>query len=583
MPCLNRFQSVVALTVFCLWAPYGLAQIVTPVSQSRLSSIPDQAVDLEPFQLGQTRVDFPAMSPTQRAEFVNVLANPAADLSLRAWDGEGSKNSAEQLQINRQQIALDAAQTDGIWWFEYVNGGRSARRARWQISRLPFPDDLNSWRAPVGLVSQGEIPNVLRGIQANRFKLQIGNFLLGADPEKLDLLNSPGQTVTSMLHSEFPASRLYLRVLALGRSGTPVVQPSNTVTIDVKLVTNTTAVNALLPQIQETPELRPARVAAADYRCHFRVTRSFALPTADAELSLETGDAINACLLPPEGLLGSFEKHFGSASHLDALIRDWDASRYSSAQDATFDAVFRNFGGPEGGCNSHCRQAIVLALDRGAAALGVPRGSSVPNPNINEGLEYLRYLIIDALRITDLPEVVHEQASTKAVQVFRDAMLSTSHAASPPFEPNLDQLSTAPVLALTLSAGESEATATYLQIRDPSRNPRVQNTIIPIPAIPAGKQISIPIKLHSIDIPEGLATATLTAVAQLTDGITDSGELLLRVDSQLRDTQKRQAKSAKQARRGNYNLELAWRSADGVVVKAMRLRCKASNGRCRIR
>ncbi len=582
MPCLNLLQRVVALTVFCLWAPYGLAQIVTPISQSRLAPIPDQAADLKPLQLGQTRVDYSAMSPIQRAEFVNLMANLPADLSLRAWNGEGSKDSVEQLQIDRLQIALDTAQTDGVWWFEYVNNGRSARHARWQISRLPFPEDLSSWRVPAGLVSQGKVPNVLRGTQANRFKLQIGNFLLGANADKLDLLNSPGQTVTSALHSEFPASRLYLRVLVLGRNGKPVTRPSNTVTIDVDPVTDMAAAHAALPQIQGTPELQPARAAAADYRCHFIATRAFVLPTANTESTVETGDAINACLPPPVGLLGRFEKHFGSATQLDTLIRDWDANRYVFARDETFEAVFRNFGGPEGGCNSHCRQAMQLALDRGAAALGIPRGSSVPDPNINAGLEYLRYLIIDALRISDLPEVVHEQASTKAITVFRDAMLSPGHA-PPPFEPSLDQLSAAPRLTLTLSAGESETTATYLQIRDPSRNPRVQNTIIPVPAIPAGKQISVPIKLPSTDIPEASATATLAAIGKLTDGINDPGQLLLRVDSQLRDTQIRQARSAKQARRGNYDLELAWRSAEGIVVSAMRLRCKASNGKCRIR
>ena len=594
MPLIDRFTRAAALTLLCLWAPTVLAQIVSPISQSRLAPIPDQAAakaDLKPIELGQTQIDFSVMTPVQRAELLRVLADPPADLSLRAWDGKGSSESADALQIQRERVAVDPSQTDGIWWFEYVNDGRSARRARWQISRLPFPQDLNSWRAPAGLVSQGEIPNVLRGKQANRFKLQIGTFLIGVDQTKLDLLNSPGQTVTSMLHSEFPASRLYLRVLALGRSGTPVTWPSNSVIIEVATSTAKSESVQALPQIIGTPALSPASAVAADFRCHFIATRPFVLPTASAkgelkpgaELDLQTGQSVNACALPPQGLLGDFEKHQGSAAYIDTLIHVWDSDRYERARDEVYDTVFRNFGGPEGGCNSHCRQALSLALDRGVAALGVPRGSSLPDPHINIGLEYLRLLLIDALRVSDLPAIVHEQASAAAVKTFRDAMLSPSHAAPPPFEPDPEFAGAAPRLTLTLVAGDVETTATYLQIRDTSRSPRIHNSIIPIPTIAAGKQIAVPIKLNATDVPDSGTSSTLAPINSLTDGLSDASELLQRADGQMREATKRQATQRKQASRGNYDLELSWRNATGEVIQAMRLRCKAKSGDCRIR
>ena len=590
----NRLLGPCALLLIAFWAPAALTQIVAPVNSARLSPIPDKAVedaDIKPFELGQTTIDFSTLTPAQRAELLRLLAAAPSELKLSAWNGEGASADPSALTIDQRRIAIDPAQTDGIWWFEYVNEGRSARRARWQLSRLPFPQVLSNWRTPPGLVAQGEIADVQRGNEPNRFKLQIGNFLYGVYPSQLDLARSPGQTVTSMLHSQFPAGKLYLRVLALGRSSSPVAWPSNSVEIEVQAIAAQVGNAEGMPTIVGTPTFNPARVADADQQCRFIATRAFDLPGAalpgqtvpGPSRSLTAGQSVNACVPPPDGLLGNFEAFQGSAVDIDSLINNWDGERYKHARDEAHEAVFRNFGGPEGGCNSHCRQALGLALDRGVAAVGIPAGSSQPDPVVNSASEFLRYLLVDALRISDLPAVVHEQASSRAMTAFRNAMLSPSHDSPPPFEPDPAGIGEPARLTLTLAARDSESLPAELQVREINRTSRVHSVLIPVPSIPAGQQITLPLRLYSTEIPDHSAVSALDSVALLTADVSDASALLQRAAEQMRDAQEAHAELAKRQLRGNYDFELAWRSADGTVIQAMRLRCKARSGDCRVR
>ena len=583
-----------AVLLLTLCGTAATAQIVAPVNQARLSPISDQATaeaKLKPLDLGQTRIDFSTLTPTQRAELVRLLAAPRTDLRLRAWNGIEGGADSESLQIDQTRVQIDPAQSDGIWWFEYVNSGRNARRARWQLSRLPFPQDLNDWRTPPGLVSQGEVPDIKRGEQPNRFKLQIGNFLIGADPSRLDLASAPGQTVTSTLHSLFPADKLYLRVLALGRSSAPVSWPSNMIEIEVRAASANGDTLSALPTLAGTPQLSPPRVAAADQQCHFLVTRDLEIPgparpgetTPGPDVALKAGQTVNACLPSPKRLLGNFEAFHGSAVYVDTQTKNWDGDRYKAARDRVYEVVLRNFGGVSGGCTSHCRQALGVALDRGAAVLGIPAGTSVPDPVINQAHAYLRYLLLDALRVSDLPAAVHLQASESGINTFRDAMLAPSQATPPPFEPDPAHLDEPGRLNLTLTAGDSESRPIYLQLRETSRNPRLRSALIAVPSIPAGEQISIPVRLFSSDIPAHQETPALASVAQLTADISEPSALLVRVAEQLRAHLKRQAQLARQQSKGQYQIELAWRSATGEVQVIGQLRCSARSGECRMR
>ncbi len=596
-PSMRMNQSLSPLRVLgavlaCLYCAIGTAQVVAPNNRARLAPIADAAVSgIKPIALGETRVDFSGLNPSERAELLRLLAAAPNEVRLQAWNGETASADSAELQIDQDRVRIDASSTDGIWWFEYVNNGRSAVRARWQLSRLPFPQDMNDWRTPPGLVAQGEVPNVLRGNQANRFKLQVGYFFAGVDARRLDIQNSPGQTVTSMLHSQFPTGRLYLRVLALGRSSTPVAWPSNSVVIEVAAGATQPGEAAGMAQVLPAATLQPARVAELDHQCHFTATRDFELPAPAAPgqidpgpaQTIKAGQSVNACLPAPQGLLGNFEAFQGSAAFVDALINNWDGDRYKHARDAAYEVVFRNFGGPEGGCNSHCRQALGLALDRGAAVVGIPAGSSRTDPTADAAAEYLRLLMRDALRISDLPAVVHEQASTRAINEFRAAMQAVSHAAPPPFEPDPSRLGSPARLTLILQAGETESAPGQLQIRETSRQARVADVLLAVPAIPAGQQLSVPVRLHSSEIPEHQQLTTIAPIDQLTAGIGDATELMQRVEEQLRDRGKQHKQLEKRQVRGNYEFELAWRSAEGELVQALRLRCKASSGECRAR
>lgn len=576
----------------CLYCAVGAAQIVAPNNRARLAPIADAAVSgIKPVALGETKLDFAALRPEQRAELLRLLAAARDEVRLLAWNGENPGADSDTLQIDQRRVRVDPDSSNGIWWFEYVNNGRSAVRARWQLSRLPFPQDMNNWRTPPGLVAQGEVANVLRGSHPNRFKLQIANFLAGVDPRQLDIHNAPGQTVTSMLHGQFRTGRLYLRVLPLGRSSAPVAWPSNSVVIEVAAKPAISAQAPGMAQILPAARLQPARVADPDHQCHFIATRDFDLPAPAAAGRIEPGPAqtikagqsVNACLPAPQGLLGNFESFQGSAAYVDALINDWDGDRYKHARDAAYEVVFRNFGGPEGGCNSHCRQAMGVALDRAVAVVGIPAGSSRPDPTLGAAAEYLRRLLVDALRISDLPPIVHEQASTRAIDDFSAAMKAHDHAAPPPFEPDPSSLGAPATLTLTLAAGEVESLPGQLQIRETSRRPRVQGALIAVPAIPAGQQLSIPVRLHSSEVPEHDQLPAISPVQQLTAGINDPGELMQRAHAQLREHNKQHRQLAKRQSRGNYEFELAWRTAEGEVVEALRLRCKASSGECKAR
>ena len=90
-------------------------------------------------------------------------------------------------------------------------------------------------------------------------------------------------------------------------------------------------------------------------------------------------------------------------------------------------------------------------------------------------------------------------------------------------------------------------------------------------------------RLFSSDIPAHQETPALASVAQLTADISEPSALLVRVAEQLRAHLKRQAQLARQQSKGQYQIELAWRSATGEVQVIGQLRCSARSGECRMR
>ncbi len=581
-----RLLAPLALLAF---SPWLLAQDQTPASRSvPLKPISDRevrAADPKPVRFGETALDWQAHSPDARAKLIQILAGRAHALNVRAWNGEGEPSAeASARSYVDQQLIIDDP-TSAAWPFELRNEGRRlAWRARWQLSRLPFVDTTENWRTPASVIASGEVTPLAQSNNPSYFTVDLGPFLFGG--ARATQAQPSAAALTSMLHGSYPSGTLYLRVVGLGRNGGPVGLPAAGVRIDLAPLTKSDRRldTSTLPTLIEVADYSALRPVAADLRCWVQPTRPLLLePSDSASRQLVTSEQINLCDPANQDVLFAFQiAHRSSASLLETM-QSWGEQRHEAAKALVRTEVQRRFGGATAACAGECRQALGLVLDQAIATLGGPPNTFAHDPVLQRAEGYIERMVIHALRLhSGMGELFEEKAANIAATLYTVTMRGTSTAQPPGFEPIDSKLYRPPMITLRVAAGTDASEHGWLQLRELGRSSRLHPRLIPVPPLVAGQQIEIPVQLSSTQVPDADALMLPTSL-ELAAGLQGAGQLIERVSNHLGGLDKAIDQAYRQARRGNYKIELAWRDLEGGLQVIGVATCDAGRDRCRFK
>ncbi|MCW8819527.1 MAG: hypothetical protein OQK61_04350 [Ignavibacteriaceae bacterium] len=134
----------------------------------------------------------------------------SSDIFLQIWTGTGGI-AQQKLFSFSDRTTIARNRNDPDWWFSWKTG-QSAAFAIWQASRLPFPETIDNWAHPEGLISSDHVITQYGLGNRKLFNIAIGQLIGGADSSE-----SP------------PNEIVYIRIIALDQEGKPVGNPSNTV------------------------------------------------------------------------------------------------------------------------------------------------------------------------------------------------------------------------------------------------------------------------------------------------------------------------------------------------------------------
>lgn len=539
-------------------------------AQARLRAIPDESLSGLPQQiaLGDTQLNWAELSPLARAQLIQVLAGRRYTVHLAAWDGAGDPQDAAS-RFDRDRVEI-ADPTQARWWFSVRNEGKVARRMRWQLSRFPFDETVDDWRAPAGMLAAGEVLRQSDRSLPERFEVDLGEYLLGGNRTNSAL--PAAVALTSMLHENYPTGTMYLRLMALGRNGSPISMPSNSIRIDLRPLSSGEPIEGPRPQVG-VAGFQMLRPLAADARCWVRGTR--ALEVAPAESIVENAPephgeplavtetaAVNLCSSEHSDVLALVANAFGSTEGMTERMRQWGRQRLESVSELIRDETQSNFGGVTAACTSQCRQAITLVLEQVVSLSGGPPHSVFPSPTWPELQPYVQRMLRSALaRHSSLGEAFLDQATAGATELFMTRLADPGGLTPPAFEPAAEHQIRMPAIVLQLHT-EQATEGRWLQLRELSRTPRVHPVLIPVPPMLASDRIAIPVQLSSTDLPD-LSDLMLPSRSALLQASNTTEALMHDVTSRLRGLDKALTKAQRKAISGKLRLELAWRDADG--------------------
>lgn len=589
-----RFLAPLAL----LLAPTLHAQNqVAITSNPQLKPISDNdvlATDRSSVRFGEVNLDWQAHSPQSRAHLIQVLSGRTHTKTVRAWDGQGDPSSAgaELSYVDGELVITDAA--SAYWPFEFRNELRNARRARWQLSRLPFVRSIDDWRSPSGMVANGEIMPVASRNNPSYFAIDLGAFLLGG--ERSPLANPSAVALTSMLHGSYPTGTLYLRAIGLGRNSSPIGLPSAGIRIDLApLNTSTSAVDlTVLPTHVDVADYSALRPVAADLGCWIRPTRALELEPSRllSESSVQPDgpirqlapiDLINLCDPAHGELLFAAVNAFGSTSALADDMQRWGAQRHEAAKELVRTEVQKRFGGTTAACSSQCRQALGLVLDQVMATIGGPPSTIAPDQALLNARGYLERMLIHAFRLhSGMGELFEGSATDIAAEFYSLTMRGTIAAAPPGFEPVDSKLYRPPMITLRVGTQDNPTEHGFIQLRELSRSTRLHPRLIPVPPLAAEQQIEIPVQLSSTQVPD-VDDLMLPTQPELVAELKSGSALIERVSDHLAGMDKAIARAYRPAQRGSYKIELAWRDDKGGLAVIGVATCDADRDRCRFK
>ncbi len=515
-PCRRALSSVAAGLVLvgalCASAP---AQVKLPRVRPIRSGLAMQPLPVRaktprsPIVLNKA-VRFPGVLPIQRGE--------ATRTTLQGYIGSGDV-------MSRFTTLNMTFSTDPMLKMEAVSEEPTVAWLAWQVSSMPYPPRTTEWEHPAGLIDCRVESGGTKTSNVNRFKIDLGSLarVLHRDEAPADatwqtlislgsgksgeprpyrgLMARPPKKVPSKVPD---AGWYYIRVVPLKADGQLAGAPSNVVTIHSQPPPS--SVQFVSPDQSELDQTvrpdvaveawSPVQFEAFDAAFHVVMVRDMLDPLTNKVLIAKGTHVDMQPRSKDQGfwdwLCDAIEGFFNFVEQ----AANWVSNAYASIKTAAIDLGCSVLG-------EWAREGLTFALDTGLAAIGLP--PSLPSFDDLKGMgkDYLVDLAGEQIGVPGVAE-----AAGKAV----DEMCKQTSAArngagdtSVWFVPDPGFLYRPACLYVTLRNGTGKTThPLWLRVRtegmvtskvwvtEPFKDKR-----IPIPALPPGKTLRVPIYLDT--------------------------------------------------------------------------------------
>lgn len=274
------------------------------------------------------------------------------------------------------QVRLPIDQLDDFWHFEYFAGDLTGKVPVWQVSSMPFPP---------GPELVAGVPTGSGDIGSSEFTIDMPSISqqamagasFGEPPENQDSF----QTLLSLMNAPAPLSlgaKYYVRVIPM--IGNQVVgEPSNTIEVIIDPPVDPNNANWYKPEAPEMiysveiVEFSPVHYPEEGI-CPHAIVLDSDLPVITNPISGEVEIVPAGTVICPEPYLGEGEPAWYE-SLFDFVVGalGWISETWENIKQAVVDAV----GAIACGGNETCKDLLMVGLNMGLAALGIP--PTIPN------------------------------------------------------------------------------------------------------------------------------------------------------------------------------------------------------------
>jgi hypothetical protein len=371
---------------------------------------------------------------------------------------------------------------------------RSAATAkgRWQVTTLEPPPSITNWEHPPGLVASGDV-----GQLPATGELDV-SFTPGSP--RLPATDKPRAATVAAAIAAL-VNRFFVRIVGLDGQGNPAGPPSNPIIIDwtppIKLPTEEEIQKFAEERRKKEAAAAPARLSLTsfepfqdsklDAHYHYVVTRDTGFP-----FNYKKGQKIT--LKPKKSnWLDDVSDALGDAGSFIGDSVNWVSHGWKDIKAFAVDAVVNGMPIPDS-MRAECRMALAAGLDAGLAAMGVP--PSIPNFDelAKMGKGYLvQTLAEQASQATGAP------VPPQAVEAIVDRMYAAAseHASGAHsggwLRPDPEFMSRPPIAQVNIvnqsntDLRDLDLVVTFYYLYYQKR--------VPLPPIPPGGQLSVPVVL----------------------------------------------------------------------------------------
>ncbi|RDD31602.1 hypothetical protein CR161_10425 [Prosthecochloris sp. ZM] len=360
---------------------------------------------------------------------------PPSKTSVRIWDGRGEYGKEHFQCVEEAVTSVPSVDKMKAWWVMWSTEETGFSKAIYQISLFPFPETLQNWQSPPGLLKTGNIQKRTETERQPLFTIDLATLVPATKPSSQQAMDPSGQLqplssakkslilkekilpkkadirstlqhnrpdfqqttkkpVFSLAEEQPLAISFYVRIVTLNAAGQLAAMPSKAAKLHITTLGESQFVwygdPNPNPEHQElnSPRIRivsyePYQPYMSDWDRMFIVTKDMPMfgYTKGQELFFPRDDGSRSGWEAVSDAIGSI-----AGFVVDSVNRV--ANAYNSLKQKALDLAI-SLAKNTVGCGKTCQQAFSVGLDYGLAALGMPPSLPDFDAMMSMGKDYI--------------------------------------------------------------------------------------------------------------------------------------------------------------------------------------------------
>lgn len=100
--------------------------------------------------------------------------------TVRLWDGRGELGKEHFQCLNNMVTSVPSVKKMKQWWVQWSTNDSGVAKAVYQVSLFPFPESVENWKSPPGLLKTGSIQKVSGTGNQPLFSIDLATLMPGS-------------------------------------------------------------------------------------------------------------------------------------------------------------------------------------------------------------------------------------------------------------------------------------------------------------------------------------------------------------------------------------------------------------------